>query len=203
MENRTKKAIRRNSRGILVMIAALLIASAIVRIGPDAGAAIAREAVQDTAPMPADTPAQDPEGIPHLSPLLKALKIREDRIVRQERRIEDRMRALAMAETSVDEKIQSLIEAENRLRETITLTDGASEKDVSRLTSVYESMKPKDAAALFETMDPEFSAGFLGRMKPEAAANIMSGLSSDVAYSISVILAGRNANAPRRSLENQ
>jgi flagellar motility protein MotE (MotC chaperone) len=45
-------------------------------------------------------------------------------------------------------------------------------------------------------MSPEFAAGFLGRMAPEAAAAILSGMSAEAAYGISVIVAGRNANAP-------
>jgi flagellar motility protein MotE (MotC chaperone) len=58
-------------------------------------------------------------------------------------------------------------------------------------------MKPKDAAALFEEMDPGFAAGFLGRMRAVAAASVMAGLSPQTAYSVSVIMAGRNANAPK------
>ena len=54
-----------------------------------------------------------------------------------------------------------------------------------------------EAAALFEEMDPRFAAGFLGRMPAPAAAAIMAGLSPKTAYSFSVLLAGRNANAPR------
>jgi flagellar motility protein MotE (MotC chaperone) len=72
----------------------------------------------------------------------------------------------------------------------------AAEDDLSRLTSVYENMKPKEATEVFARMAPEFAAGFLGRMRPDAAALILSGLDPDKAYSISVLLAGRNANAP-------
>ncbi|KIN65935.1 hypothetical protein Z945_982 [Sulfitobacter noctilucae] len=90
-----------------------------------------------------------------------------------------------------------LEEAEANLRRTLSLTDGAAEDDLARLTAVYENMKPKDAAALFATMEPDFAAGFLGRMRPDYAAAVMTGLPPDVAYSISVILAGRNANAPK------
>jgi flagellar motility protein MotE (MotC chaperone) len=65
------------------------------------------------------------------------------------------------------------------------------------LTAVYETMKPKDAAALFEAMQPEFAAGFLGRMRPEAAGAILAGMSPEAAYAASLLLAGRNAAVPR------
>ncbi|MEP4475030.1 MAG: hypothetical protein ABJ024_08265, partial [Lentilitoribacter sp.] len=78
----------------------------------------------------------------------------------------------------------------------MALANTAAEDDLVRLTAVYENMKPKDASALFEQMEPGFAAGFLGRMRADAAAGILSGLSPQVAYSISVILAGRNADIP-------
>ena len=87
--------------------------------------------------------------------------------------------------------------AEEELRAVLALADGAAEGDLARLTAVYESMKPKDAIPLFEKMAPEFAAGFLGRMRPDAAGAILSGLPPDSAYSISAILAGRNATAPQ------
>jgi flagellar motility protein MotE (MotC chaperone) len=46
-------------------------------------------------------------------------------------------------------------------------------------------------------MDPEFAAGFLSRMQPAAAAAVLAGMAPDSAYSISVLIAGRNALAPK------
>ena len=57
-------------------------------------------------------------------------------------------------------------------------------------------MNAKQAAALFEEMDPDFAAGFLGLLEPEKAAEILAGVSPSKAYALSVIVAGRNANAP-------
>jgi flagellar motility protein MotE (MotC chaperone) len=50
---------------------------------------------------------------------------------------------------------------------------------------------------LFETMAPDFAAGFLARMRPEAAAAVLSGMTPGAAYTVSVLLAGRNALVPR------
>ena len=124
------------------------------------------------------------------------MKNREDRIVKKEGQISDRIQALAVAKHGIDQKLAELIKAEKELKATIALAETASEDDLSRLVSVYENMKPKDAAALFEEMEPQFSSGFLGRMRPDAAAKIFAGLTPEKAYSISVILAGRNANVP-------
>ena len=128
--------------------------------------------------------------------LLKTLKGREERISAQENQIADRIQALAVAKHGIDQKLVELVKAEEKLRATMALAETASEDDLSRLVSVYENMKPKDAAALFEEMEPRFSSGFLGRMRPDAAAKIFAGLTPAKAYSISVILAGRNAGVP-------
>ena len=34
------------------------------------------------------------------------------------------------------------------------------------MTTVYENMKPADAAQIFERMDVDFAAGLLARMRP-------------------------------------
>ncbi|MFK7834719.1 MAG: MotE family protein [Sulfitobacter sp.] len=129
--------------------------------------------------------------------LLSSLRERERRVKEREAQIEMRNKALIVADAEISKRLNTLEVAEANLRQTLALADGAAEDDLARLTSVYESMKPKDAAALFETMEPDFAAGFLGRMRPDAAASVMAGLPPDVAYSISVILAGRNAKAPK------
>ena len=129
--------------------------------------------------------------------LLNALQERETRVKALETRIEVRSKALAVADAEITKRLAMLEEAEFNLRRTLSLADGAAEDDLARLTTVYENMKPKDAAALFGAMEPDFAAGFLGRMRPDAAAAVMAGLTPETAYSISVILAGRNAQAPK------
>ena len=130
-------------------------------------------------------------------PLVTALKAREARVAAAETALEDRRQALALTEKVVTAKLAELKAAEEKLARTLAIADTAADKDVARLTEVYAAMKPKQASAVFEQMAPDFAAGFLGRMPPAAAAAIMSGLSPDKAYTVSVLLAGRNAGAPK------
>lgn len=183
----------------LLIVAALMIGSAILRLGLDAGPAIARTMAEEgaTAAAQAPDPGRKVPDRDALQRLLTALQQREAEAARRETAIEDRMRALKIAEDAVDRKLEELARAEASLRETLAFSNVAAEEDLSVLTQVYQNMKPKDAAALFEEMDADFAAGFLGRMTPDAAAGIMAGLSPAAAYSISVVLAGRNASAPK------
>ena len=193
---RQKRMVR--ARGTLKVIGGLLVASALVRIGGDASLAFARESPAVSASDELG-PAQEQscKSEADIAPILAALDQREERVKKREADIRARMQALSVAETEIDRKMSDLLEAENQLRSTLTVASTAAEDDLTRLTDVYATMKPKNASALFEEMDPEFAAGFLGRMRSDAAAAIMAGLSPKAAYTISVMLAGRNADLPK------
>ena len=208
-----KKMVAPAGRGSVAVIAVLLFSSASIRVLTSGSEAFAQDAQLPNTPMASaarqtDTPAETEEAPAPLasaalaerhemSSLITALTERETQVAEREKKLEMRLRALSVADAEIEKRLQALAETEQSLRATLSIADEASEKDILRLTSVYESMKPKDAAALFEEMEPNFAAGFLGRMRPDVAASVMAGLSPQVAYSVSVILAGRNANAPK------
>lgn len=201
MRNKRTK-LRRNARGSILLISFLLLGSAAIRIGGEAGKAVATEIAQPNA---VDADEKEPEQQPHLDQdrmtrLLAAFEEREARIAQLELEMAQRKKALEVADQQISERLVVLEEAEANLRSMLAVADTAAEADVAALTAVYENMKPKEAAALFEEMEPAFAAGFLGRMRPDAAAGIFAGLSPQTAYTISVILAGRNAEVPNGEL---
>ena len=153
------------------------------------------------APAALRVSSEDAEGIEALIAALAErdadLDEREAALARraagEERRQGERMAELVAAKEELRATMAEVEAAEGRLDAAIARASGAAEDDIARLTSVYESMKPKEAAALFETMEPAFAAGFLGRMRAEAAAQVMAGMSPERAYAVSAIIAGRNA----------
>lgn len=192
-----------SGRGALTVIALLLVASGIVRLATGSGAAIALEmkerAEQLLASDTDDEMATDSiaDIAPDLLSLLEETQAREAAVLRREQELEARAQTLALVEASIADDLMRLEQAEANLRATMATADAAAENDIGRLTSVYENMKPEQASALFQLMEPSFAAGFLSRMRPDAAAAIMAGLPPDLGYTISVVLAGRNANVPR------
>lgn len=185
---------------VLVVVAVILGMSALVRLADGSGTAIAQglgaiartqtDSVQDVAEPGICTPA------PELADILASLTRRESRVATLEAELADRERTVEVATAELRAGLAALEAAERRLAGTIATASQAAEADLSKLTSVYENMKPVDAAILFGQMEPVFAAGFLGRMRADAAAAILAGLAPDQAYSISVVLAGRNANVP-------
>lgn len=180
---------RRPGRGTLVLIALMFASSAALRLGDGLGS-YAR-AAEDPAPPP---PA---EGCAPPAELAAAFSAREARLAAQESAVSERAAALTLAEDLLRGRLEAVTAAEAELRATLALADGAAEADLARLTAVYETMKPKEAAVLFDAMEADFAAGFLGRMRAESAAAVMAGMSPDKAYAVSAILAGRNAGVPK------
>ena len=196
--SRPRRKRRQPGRGALLIITCLLVGSALIRIGDGAGQALARVPADGAVPEGPTTATPEACKTPDdLRAMLAAFGERDADLSRREAALRDRMQALRIADEEVSARLAELKTAEAALRDTIALSDTAAENDLDGLTKVYENMKPKQAAALFEQMNPSFAAGFLGRMRPESAAAIMAGLSPDAAHLFSVVLAGRNANAPR------
>ena len=180
----------RSPRLALTLLALTLAVSGALRLGFGVGTALARAPEGEVAAAPpAECPAPP-------AALVAALADREDRVANREAALEDRLAALDLAEAAIATRLQELQSAEAELREVVALSDGAAEADLARLTTLYEAMKPADAARLFAAMPADFVAGFLGRMRPESAALVLAGMDPEAAFSISALIAGRNALAP-------
>lgn len=186
-------------------MATLLFLSAGIRMGGDPGAAIANEVRERTANLfeggarSRSDQSSTEEIADQLMELLEETREMEAALAQKEAELQARAQALALVEDSVRRNLTRLEEAEKKLSATIAKADQASENDIARLTVMYENMKPEESSALFQLMEPSFAAGFLARMRSDAAAAILAGLTPELAYTISVVLAGRNAEVPRES----
>lgn len=186
---------RRGGRNVLLVISLMLGLSGLLRLGTQAGFAFASgsDVIGQTTAGSDTAACETPDDI---AAILVLLREREARVAQRESGLEDRLQALAVAEAQIARNMAALEQAEASLSATMARASTAAEDDLARLTSVYENMKPKQAAPVFAAMDPKFAAGFLGRMRPDVAAAILAGLEPEAAYAISALLAGRNADAP-------
>lgn len=176
---------------VLLLLTTLFFVAGLSRLSLGVVAAIAAE---DQPPMPVQTSA---EATADASALFEALRAREARLVEQEAALEARAEALRTTEANLRAQLAELEAAEQKLAATLALTETAAETDLTRLTTVFEHMKPPQAATLFSTMDTEFAAGFIARLDPQFAGEVMAELDPVLAYGISAVLAGRHARTPR------
>lgn len=182
---------RRKRSSALHIVVWLLVASAVVRLTAEAAPALAQASQAGPAGIQIAAPVVDED-----TTFFAAVQAREAGLAVREARIDEKLVLMQIAQADLDEQLLALIAAEETLNATIAMAEAASQTDIAQLTTVYENMKPKEAAALFEEMPPEFAAGFLGLMRPDVAASIMTELAPETAYSFSVVLAGRNADTP-------
>lgn len=194
-EKKPNRRRKRGARGVLWVVITMLAASGALRVGNETGWAIAKGS-SEFSPAVKDNATPECTPPPDIATVLALLRKREKVIAKKEAAIADRATALSAAEQLIKQRLDDLKQTEKSLQATMARSRTANEDDLARLTTVYESMKPKDAAPLFSAMTPDFAAGFLGRMRPESAAAILAKLDPETGYSISVLLAGRNASAP-------
>ncbi|SET44442.1 MotE family protein [Oceanicella actignis] len=184
-----------NRPGALTIVGLCFAASAGLRLA-DPDGAIAKEAAHLASEHGAPQTKAAAEDCPDPGGLLAALRERQAQLDAREGALADREKLLEAARAELDEQLARVKAAEASLAETLALADKAAEKDIARLVSVYEAMKPKNAARVLESMEVTFAAGLVARMNKNAAAAIMAAMSPEKAYAISVIVAGRNANVP-------
>ena len=128
--------------------------------------------------------------------LLAAIRQREAQLAAEEKRLADRKQTLAVSEAKLAEQLAAFEKARANLEKTLAMADQAAERDLARMTTVYENMKPGEAAKIFETMDVGFAAGLLARMRPDVAAQVLTGMKPEAAYAVTLTIASRNAAVP-------
>lgn len=184
---------RSRNGNVTTILVALFVLSAGIRLTAGPLPELAREIPTTGLGTLAAYPERDfTAGADILNPLIAEIEARKVDLAAREAAVAERETKAAEIMQGITEQLQELETAEIRLERMLSVARTAAETDISQLVSVYEAMKPKDSARIFSEMTPDFAAGFLARMQPEIAARVVSELEPEKAYSISVVLAGRN-----------
>lgn len=123
---------------------------------------------------------------------MATMKAREEEMARKET-------AFAAIEMRLKKEITVIESAKNALNIGIEKRSKLAMSDLKHLTTMYESMKPKQAAKIFDKMDSKFAAGFIREMQSGQAGLILASMDTEQAYEVSLIIASRNAKyRPRR-----
>lgn len=186
--------------GALLVLAICFVTSALLRAGEVVAALPGLDdgfgnpiASAPGEPPVAASATPNPEQMP-VGPevLIAELREQRDALRKREDAIAEREQKLKMLERRLQERLDQIGRARDRLAKTAALVDDAATKDVARLAQMYQQMKPKQAGQIFNEMAPSFAAGFIAEMRPDAAALIMANMDADKAYAVSLLLAGRN-----------
>lgn len=121
--------------------------------------------------------------------LLQKLAGRREELESQSRKLETRETLLSAAEKRVEERITKLKEIENSVAALIEKFDKQEEERFSKLVQVYESMKPKSAAAIFDQLDMPVLLAVARRMDEAKMAEVLSKMSPDAAKRLTLEMA--------------
>ncbi|RZV42883.1 MAG: hypothetical protein EX271_04965 [Acidimicrobiales bacterium] len=105
----------------------------------------------------------------------------------------ERQAALQELEKTLKVQLTGIESANAELDKKIATLKAGANEDLAHLVAMYQTMKPKQAATIFDSMDPAFAAGFLREMNSNAAGLIMANMNAKKSYTISVLIAQKNA----------
>ncbi len=137
---------------------------------------------------------------PQLSPAERALierlqERRKDSDVRL-KELEDRELLLKAAEKRIDQKAQELKDLEAKINAAVQKRDEDEVKRMRGVVSMYETMRPKDAARIFDDLDLPVLLDVAVMMKPAKLADVLAQMKAETAKRLTVELA-RNPNKPQ------
>jgi len=159
------------------------------------GAAVAAPA---SVPACAQSPAELAKAA-GLSPgelqTLQNLGARRGQIDDRERLLDTQLQLLAAAEAKVDSKMKALNGVKAQIQALLGQADQQEQAEIDRLVTVYEKMKPADAAAVFATLDDKVRIPVAAKMKEAALAQILAKMPTVEAKKVTESLAHRYSAA--------
>jgi flagellar motility protein MotE (MotC chaperone) len=167
----------------------------------------AKEASRKDAPpappfaAPAAPPAEPPVNEAERA-LLLDLRARRTVLDAREQALANREATQAAAEQHLNERVAQLTALQTRLEQLDQTRRERDEANWRGLVKTYETMRPRDAAAILNDMDPPVLLQVLDRMKEAKAALVLAAMQPDRARTATAALAqsrSRSVAAPTLS----
>ncbi|WP_375459914.1 MotE family protein [uncultured Enterovirga sp.] len=140
---------------------------------------------------PAESPMAAPSsGSPSERSILERLGERREELQQKARDIESREKLLEEAERRLDAKTSEGTTSETKAGPA-TPAEESEAAALKGLVTMYETMKPKDAARVFERLPHDVLVPVVRLIAPRKMAEIMAAMSSESAEKLTVALARR------------
>jgi len=148
------------------------------------------------APTPAELARQAGMSPAELT-VLQSLGSRRTQLDAREQSLETQIQLLAAAEAKVDGKLKQLTGLKGDIQTLLGQADVEKTSEMTRLVTVYEKMKPDEAAARMALMDDSVRLPLASRMKISALSAVLAKMSPADAKGITEKLADRLTAADR------
>jgi flagellar motility protein MotE (MotC chaperone) len=144
------------------------------------------EAVQETTIV-----AQQPPPSASERAVLERLQERRQELDSRARELEIRESLLKAHEQRIEAKVEELKGVETRITAANRQKDDADAQRFKSIVTMYENMKPKDAAKIFDRLDMTVLLDVASHMKPQKMSDVMAQMQPDNAEKLTVELARR------------
>jgi flagellar motility protein MotE (MotC chaperone) len=141
--------------------------------------------------------------------ILERLQERREELDKRSRELDIREGLIAEAEKRVEAKLAEIKEAKAQLAIAVQQRDAAEAARLKGLVTMYENMKPRDAAKIFDHLDASVLMEVAAQINPRAMSEILALMSPDSAERLTVELASRakaavkDANADLPKIEGR
>ena len=141
-------------------------------------------------PPEAPAPAQD-QASPSEKALLEKLGARRNALKQRSDELDLREKMLDEAEKKVETGIGDLKKAEDKVDAAAKAKDEAEKQGLKSIVTMYETMKPKDAARVFDRLGHDVLVPLVVAMNPRKMAEILAVMQPEAAERLTVALANR------------
>ena len=121
--------------------------------------------------------------------LVARLSERRAELDKREADLTMRLALLEVAEKRLDERTQELAALEARVAALVDEKQAAEEEGFKAVVSMYEGMKPKDAAKIFDTLSMNVLLKVARAMSPRKMSPILAAMSPDPAQKLTTAMA--------------
>jgi flagellar motility protein MotE (MotC chaperone) len=129
--------------------------------------------------------------------ILERLQQRREELDSRSRELEMRESLIQSAEKRIDTHLNELKDIETQIKtETEQKSQGVDAR-FKALITMYENMKPRDAAKIFNGLDDGVLVAVASKINPRTMAEIMAQMQADVAQRLTVELASQAQPAPQ------
>jgi flagellar motility protein MotE (MotC chaperone) len=136
-----------------------------------------------------------PSGAEHA--ILERLQERRQELDTRARELDIREGLIAAAEKRVEGKITELKQVEAQIGTAEEKKDEAEAARLKGLITMYENMKPRDAAKIFDHLEMSVLLEVAARINPRKMSDILAQMSADAAERLTVELASRAQGAAK------
>jgi len=132
--------------------------------------------------------------------VLERLSERRTELEARAKELDMRESLVLAAEKRLDARLAELKKLEAQIKEAVRAKDENEAARFKNVITMYENMKPKDAARVFERLEMRVLVEVATKLNPRRMSDIMAQMSSDAAERLTVELASRAKDRPPAEL---